>query len=184
MKKRPHRWQIIQTTILRSLMKYSASKAQINALDLKVERAIEHGDFSTMLRGQSLLMIFHLGLSIKDAAQHVKRSEECVRLWLVAFLADGISSLKIKLPRGRQPKISQSQCRELRELLSNSPGNVGYEGGCWNAAMICDLIKKLFKVKYSGLIPSPAFKENWLFVPESKVHRGKSQSDQATGMDE
>ena len=46
-----------QTPILKSLMKHSGSKAQINAINLKVERAMEHGDCSAMLGGQSLWMI-------------------------------------------------------------------------------------------------------------------------------
>jgi transposase len=114
-----------------------------------MERALDLGDLSALLRAQSLYMIFDGAVSIEKAADYVNKSHECVRLWLADFLLNGVASLKIKWPTGRQPKLSKAQLRDLKEIIGNPPHNVGYDGGCWNAAMICDLIKKMFKVTYS-----------------------------------
>jgi transposase len=114
-----------------------------------METALKLGDYATFLKAQSLRMILGAQISIEDAAVNVNRSYECVRLWLGDFILDGMASLKVKWPTGRQPKLSKSQLRELAEIIGNPPHNAGYDGGCWNAAMICDLIKKMFKVNYS-----------------------------------
>ena len=130
-------------------MKYSASKNQIHAIKKRINEFGDAGDFTGFIRSQSLLRIFCSNHSIGTIASDIGKSYECVRLWLCGFLEKGVKSLKLKLRSGRQPKLSKSQCRELKELINNPPSCAGYEGGCWNAAMICDLIKKLFKAKYS-----------------------------------
>lgn len=130
-------------------MKYTASKKQINAIKKRLKDFGDAGDFLGFLRSQSLLRLFCSDDSIETIASNTGKSHECVRLWLRDFLEKGVKSLKLKLRSGRQPKLSKSQCKELKELISDPPCCADYEGGCWNAAMICNLIKKLFKVNYS-----------------------------------
>ncbi len=130
-------------------MKYTASRQQVIAIKLRMEKFLDLGDFQAFLKAQALYIILDSGSSIEKAASLVKKSHECVRLWLSEFMLKGVASLNIKWPRGRQPKITKTQIRELKKILSNPPHNAGYNGGCWNAAIICDLIKKLFKIKYS-----------------------------------
>ena len=125
-------------------MKYTASNLQVLAIKKRMETALSLGDLSAFIRAQSLYMILSSGLSIIETAHYARKSHECVRSWLAEFLLKGVASLKIKWPTGRQPKLSKSKLKELKNIVENPPSNMGYDGGCWNVAMICDLIKKLF----------------------------------------
>jgi transposase len=130
-------------------MKFTASKLQLRAIFAKLEKAAEFGDFPLFLRTQGLLLVLQEGLGFDAAAQYVKRSGESLRQWVAAFFEHGIDSLKIKTPVGRQPKLTKAQCKELKGMISGSPMNFDYSSGCWNSAMICDLIERRFKVKFS-----------------------------------
>jgi transposase len=130
-------------------MKYTASNTQKKSLLCRITAAANSEDFSSYLRAQTIYRIVNDNLSIHEAAKFSAKTSECVRLWLAAFLEHGVRSIKIKRQLGRQPKLSKSQCREIKEIISHSPSDAGYGGGCWNAAMICDLIKKRFKASYS-----------------------------------
>ena len=161
---------------MRSPMKYSASKNQIHAIKRKLKEFGDAGDFSGFLRAQSMLRLFCSDDSIEAIASDIGKSHECVRLWLCDFLEKGVKSLKLKLRSGRQPKLSKSQCKELKELISNSPSCAGYDGGCWNAAMICDLIEKLFKAKYSAKYLPQLLKRIGLSYQKAKFLAAKADS--------
>ena len=95
-------------------MKYTASKIQIHSLKKRLKKSIESGDFSNFVRAQSLLRIDCSNNSIEAVDSQAGKSHECVRQWLSAFLEKGVKSLKIKSPAGRRPKLSKSQCKELK----------------------------------------------------------------------
>lgn len=130
-------------------MKYTASKLQINAIHDRLAKAVQFGDFPASQKCQALLMILEFGNTLDDVASFLVKSYETIRIWLKDFMINGIKSLKIKLSPGRQPKLTKSQCNELKKIVSYPPYEAGYQGGCWNAAMICDLIKKRYGVEYS-----------------------------------
>jgi hypothetical protein len=45
--------------------------------------------------------------------------------------------------------MSHAQCQELKDMLDQSPSELGFAGGCWNSGMISILIEQEFGVKYS-----------------------------------
>lgn len=130
-------------------MNYTASKLQINSIFKRLETSIKIGDFMTYQKCQALLMIFEFSKSIEDAATLIGKTYETLRIWLKEYLTYGLKSLQIKFPTGRQPKLSKAQCKELKEIISFPPHESGYQGGCWNAAMISDLIKTRYGVEFS-----------------------------------
>ncbi len=130
-------------------MNITATKVQIHALNLYMKKSIDLGDFSTFQKSQALIMLLDSKLTISEIASYIGKTYECIRLWVTDFILYGLKSLKIKSPRGRQPKLTKSQLKKLKMILSLPPIEAGYSGGCWNSAMIGDLIKKLFKVIFS-----------------------------------
>jgi transposase len=130
-------------------MNITTNKSQMNALNCHMKKSINSGDFSTFQKTQALLFYFDSKLSMSEISLYIDKSYECIRLWVTDFILYGIKSLKIKRPRGRQPKLTKTQLKQLKMILSCSPIEAGYSGGCWNAAMIADLIKQLFNVIFS-----------------------------------
>lgn len=157
-------------------MKITASKLKLRAIFATLKKAADFGDFPLLLRAQGLLLVLQEGLSFEAAAQYVKRSGECLRLWVCEYIEHGNSSLKIKLPIGRQPKLTKAQCKELKEMISGSPMNLGYSSGCWNAAIICDLIERRFKVKFSVKYLPELLRRIGLSYQKSKFFAAKADS--------
>jgi len=130
-------------------LKFTASKKQLQAISSRLERADYSGDFSVYIKCQALLLILEHQQSFEQVGGFLNRSSECIRLWFIAFATIGSESLKIKPPRGRQPKLTKDQLHSLREIISASPIEAGFSSGCWNSAMVLALIKKLFKISFS-----------------------------------
>lgn len=130
-------------------MKYTASKKQKKAILARMHKAGENGDFKVYQKCSALILIFADGLGLLAVAERLGRSYEYVRSTIASFLLEGMRSLKIKRPIGRQPKLSKTQCLELCEMVNGLPSDFGYSGGCWNAAMIADLIRQRFGVQFS-----------------------------------
>jgi transposase len=88
------------------------------------------------------------GKSVGETARTLDLGEQTVRDWLHAFVLEGLASLHYRSPSGRPPKLTESQRRELRQLVLEGPEASGYQSACWSAAMISDLIQLRFKVSY------------------------------------
>lgn len=131
-------------------MKFSISSARKKTLFSKLQTSGALGDFPTFIKCQGLLMYFDSGMDLGSIADFVNRSYECVRGWLDDYILHGVDAITPKRSPGRPSKLSKSQLKELAAILGRSPCDAGYSSGCWNAAMIVDLIKKLFKVSYSA----------------------------------
>ena len=89
------------------------------------------------------------GYSYWRIASILKVCDESIRLWVIAFLSKGPDGLKSKKSYGRPPKLTKSQKRELDELITKDPAEVGYPGACWRSPMIQHLIHQRFGIFYS-----------------------------------
>lgn len=126
----------------------TASKAMIAKLEEKVSLAYDQGDLQALRRAQGLLGILR-GDLYERIAQIVGVTVETIRLWIKSFLVSGLRSLKFKKSRGRPPKLTKEQKRQLKQAIKAGPEAAGYAGGCWNSAIVQDFIEKTFKVFYS-----------------------------------
>ena len=59
-------------------------------------------------------------------------------------------SLLARKSPGRPPKLTASQKQRLCELISAGPEAAGYATGCWNSALIQDLIQREFARLYNA----------------------------------
>ena len=91
------------------------------------------------------------GWGIGEIAPLLNVSQRTVYTWLKAFLSGGMSWLqKARYQgRGRKPKLSKAQRKELYELIVSGPEANGFECGVWNTAMIDELIFRKFGVHYN-----------------------------------
>lgn len=131
------------------MLDLTASKTQINFIRRQRDRAEFVGDMNVWLKCQGLSLYFEGKMAISAVAAALDRSYEAVRLWIVEYGALGARCVTPKMRNGRQPKLSKAQRKILRELLAQSPGDVGLQGGCWTSAMVQILIKNRFGVEYS-----------------------------------
>lgn len=132
-----------------SMLDITATSRQIQALKNRLEDSERLGDFKIFTRCQALILYFEQRQNIDMIAHFMIKSSESIRLWIQEFAANGIKSLKMKIRIGREPKINKVQCKELYELLQESPTKHGFISGCWNSAMIQELIFRLYKIEYS-----------------------------------
>jgi transposase len=86
---------------------------------------------------------------VAELAERLGVCEETIYAWLRAFLVDRWASLRRRTSPGRPPKLSPSQKMRLKEVLTAGPEAAGYPTGCWNSALVQDLIEREFGVLYS-----------------------------------
>ncbi len=86
---------------------------------------------------------------VAELAERLGVCEETIYAWLRAFLVDRWASLRRRTAPGRPPKLPPSQKARLKEVITAGPEAAGYPTGCWNAALVQDLIEREFGVLYS-----------------------------------
>jgi transposase len=69
--------------------------------------------------------------------------------YINAFILRRFESLVYRRPSGRPAKLTPSQRKELAKWIDEGPEAMGYDGGCWNTALIQDLILVRFGVEYN-----------------------------------
>ena len=89
------------------------------------------------------------GQPVADLAERLGVCEETIYAWLRAFLVDRWASLRRRTSPGRPPKLTPSQKARLKAVISAGPEAAGYPTGCWNSALVQDLIEREFGVLYS-----------------------------------
>lgn len=120
----------------------------IMKLEGKVSLAYERGDIQALRRAQGLLGVLR-GDLYERIAQIVGVTVETIRLWIKSFLIEGLQSLKFKKSKGRPPKLTKEQKKQLKKAITEGPEAAGYASGCWNSAIVQDYIEKVFQVFYS-----------------------------------
>ncbi|MDQ3231204.1 MAG: IS630 family transposase [Pseudobdellovibrionaceae bacterium] len=128
--------------------KITASSARIAQLHSKMNRAKEDADISCMRRCQGLIGVL-MGKTYRDVSCLIGVSEETLRLWINAYLVDGIRSVISRRSPGRPSKLTKSQKSLIKKVIKSGPEAAGYTSGCWNCAMIQDYIYRTFAVLYS-----------------------------------
>ena len=103
---------------------------------------------SRLVRKVHALLWLADGKSVGEVARTLDLGEQTVRDWLHAFILQGLASLYYRSPRGRPPKLTESQRRELKTLVLEGPEASGYQSACWTSSMIADLIGLRFGVRY------------------------------------
>lgn len=107
------------------------------------------GDTAALRRINGLLSL-EAGYLVKDVAAILHICGETVRQWVRDFLSRGLDSIKPKLKKGRPPKLTKEQRKELYNAIASGPQACGFSGGCWRTPMIQELILQRFNVFYNS----------------------------------
>ena len=113
----------------------------------RLEQAYGQGNLRVVRRIQALLALAD-SQSVQEVATMLNLGPQTIRDYRNAFLLKGVSSLQYKRPPGRPSKLTQTQRRELADLIKAGPQAAGYTSGGWNTPMIQHLIQDRFGVSY------------------------------------
>jgi transposase len=113
-----------------------------------LHQAYAEGRLRLVKRIHALIYIL-TGKTVEEVGQILGLSESAVYGYLNAFILRRFQSLVYRRPSGRPPKLTQSQRKELAEWIDEGPEAAGYDCGCWNTALIQDLILVRFGVEYN-----------------------------------
>jgi transposase len=112
------------------------------------QRALRRGDRRVLKRVTALLLLADQHSATAVAAR-VGAGVATIYGWLHAFLAERCASLVSRTSPGRPARLTPTQKQRLRVLVAGGPAAAGYATGCWNSALVQDLIAREFAVLYS-----------------------------------
>ena len=126
----------------------SISKKTLNAINKKVCYSLDVGCMRIYKKSQALLMIFD-EIKYEIIAAKLRISKDTIRCWLNDFILRGMKCFIYKTSLGRPSKLTKSQKKELKEVITDSPEATGYNSRCWGSLMIQHYIEKHYEVLYS-----------------------------------
>ncbi len=128
-------------------IRLSVSRKSYSRLIARLQQAYRRGQLRLVKRIHAVLYRLE-GRTVADVAQMLDLSDQSVRNYVHAFILKGLDSLVYRKPPGRPPRLTKTQKKELCALIDAGPEEAGYDCGCWNTALIQDLILTHFKVEY------------------------------------
>jgi transposase len=125
------------------------SKSLIKQLESLLDIGFQQNDLRLYRTVQGLLWLGE-GYSTIEIAEHLRVSKRTVYKWLKKFLTFGLKWLRKETykKRGKKPKLTTAQKKELYEIIIENPEKNGFNTGVWNSAMINELIFRQFGVRY------------------------------------
>lgn len=128
--------------------RFTISAACRRQLHEKLKIAQQVGKVQQVKRVLAILSLAD-GATVQVVADVLKVSDEAVRQWLNVFLIKGVHGLTSQRPPGRPAKLTQTQKKELAQLIEDGPEKAGFPGACWRSPMIQHLIYEQYGVFYS-----------------------------------
>lgn len=131
-------------------MRINFSKGTIIRLKEKLKIAEELNNMRVYKIIWCLLLI-NEGHSYKRIAELFGIGTKTVSNWLTMFMVFRFSWLLgcHYKGRGRKPKLTKAQRRQLYQLIVDGPEEYGLDCGVWTSAMIVEVIQREFKVTYN-----------------------------------
>jgi transposase len=127
------------------------SGATVKGLTHQLHLAFRDGDLRRIKRISALLLLAD-DYAVARVAQRLGLTRQTIYCWLRAFIVDGWRSLRTRSSPGRPAKLTPAQKQRLCDLIGAGPEAAGYDTGCWNSALIQDLIwrefRRLYNVQY------------------------------------
>ena len=121
------------------------SKRLTKKLRTLLQVAYQANDLRLYRIVQGLLWLAE-GRGVGEIAPLLNVSQRTAYNWLKAFLSGGGLRWLQKQRyqgRGRKPKLSKAQKKELYDLIVSGPEQNGFECGEWNSAMIIAVITRI-----------------------------------------
>lgn len=122
--------------------------ATVKQLEHFLRVAFQRGDVATIKRISALLLLGD-DQSVELIAQRLGVCTQTIYNWLHAFVLHRWASLRPRTSPGRPAKLTAAQKQRLGALIDAGPAAAGYDTGCWNSALIQDLIWREFGRTYN-----------------------------------
>lgn len=129
-------------------IRISLKSRRYQELIQRLHAAYAKGQLRLVKRIHALLYIVD-GETVQAVVAILGLSEQSVYNYVTAFLLKGLDSLVYQRPSGRPPKLTKSQRKELGRWIDEGPEAAGYDCGCWNTALIQDLILTRYGIEYT-----------------------------------
>jgi transposase len=123
-------------------------QATVKELTRRLHSAFRAGNRCLIKRLSALLLLADQRPVARIAAR-LGVCKQTIYNWLHAFLLTRYDSLPTRRPPGRPPKLTPAQRQRLCALIDGGPEAAGYATGCWNTALIQDLIQREFQRCYN-----------------------------------
>jgi len=131
-----------------SHIRIRVSKETVNELVKALHKAYKSGD-ARMIQRIAVLLDFSRGEGVESIAAQHGVSPASIYEWIKKLLVEGVAGLKPIWKGGRPPKLSKHQKKTLGEMIDAGPEAAGFGSGCWNSAMIQELIRQRFGKVYN-----------------------------------
>lgn len=124
------------------------SHATVKQLQKELRIALQTSDIRRIKHLMGLLAMSQ-GQPVSEVADQLGVCSQTIYNWMHAFVLCGWESLCTRAVPGRPSKLTGTQKRRLCELITAGPEACGYETGCWNSALIQDMIQREFGRTYN-----------------------------------
>lgn len=118
------------------------------------------------------------GESVQDVAELFEVSLTSVKRWKKAVLQGGLEALGAKSHPGPQPRLSEPQREQLKELLLAGPIAAGYANDLWTCPRVAQVIYKTFGVEYHTAHVWKVLR-GLGFTCQKPEHKAREQDDEA-----
>jgi transposase len=88
------------------------------------------------------------GEPLQEVAEVVGASLSSVKRWKRAVKEGGLEALAAKRHPGPEPKLSEDQRQELKDILLAGPIKAGYHNELWTCPRVAQVIYQQFGVEY------------------------------------
>jgi transposase len=106
-------------------------------------------DLESRVRLRAVLLV-HEGKTLEEVGQILEVARSTVQRWIERYRCRGVTGLLVRGPyRGKKPRLSLEQKRELAMMIREGPENSGLDTGVWTASIIADSVKQRFRIAYS-----------------------------------
>ena len=106
-------------------------------------------DLESRVRLRAVLLV-HEGKTLEEVGRILEVARSTVERWIERYRSRGVTGLLVRGPyRGKKPRLSLGQKRELAMMIREGPENSGLDTGVWTAPIIADLVKRRFRIAYS-----------------------------------
>ena len=120
----------------------------VKQLEHRLRLAFQGGDLPAIKRISALLLLGD-DQPVQTVAQRLGVCKQTIYNWLRAFLLHRWAALRAHKSCGRPAKLTPAQKQRLEQLIDAGPEAAGYDTGCWNSALIQDLIWREFGCLYN-----------------------------------
>jgi transposase len=125
------------------------SRVTVNALTAALHKAYYVGDLRMVRHASALLEFGANNLAVARIIMKWDIARSTFYAWLADFLLNDMDRFVYAIPRGRPPRLTDTQKKQLCAWLDAGPQAAGFDSACWSAVLIQELIRREFGVLYN-----------------------------------